>query len=763
MPTKLMKQKKSGNAKPVSKKPAPSIGRGGGGSKKKEEAKREWDAELDWEDDVSSASEGEDWDEEGEGMDVEEEWDDFGGDGEELDAELDEEEEEEGDEDDDEGGQQEDEDEDEDEEDDDDDEGGEDEGGEDDEEDEEDQPAPKKPKTLEESRAARATQKALLQSRKSSKPLYDLQTRAKQIWESLRQKKLPADKRASLLEELMTLVKGKAKEVIFKHDASRVVQCALKYGDQKVREEIAAELKGMWPEIAKAQYGRFLVMKVLEYCSPAVRNDVIKSFYGKVRKLIRHREAAFVLEDAYTNYANGAQRTALLEEFYGPEFALFKTEGSRTIDTLLTQLPAKKPVILKHLRDSLLSILQKGSASIGHLTIIHRAIYEYLSLADPKSIPEITELLKDHLVHILHTRDGARVTQLVIAHAGPKDRKVIVKNMKGWITKIAKEQYAHAVLMSIFECLDDTVFVSKSVISEFVAGGSGPGESFGDLLRDKYASRVALFLLCGRNKAYQPAYIVKELEDMDSIRATTSKKDDVVKRQQLLDAFAAPLVEVVTERCGELVRDRSGSQVVVETLRRLPANETEGAVKAIAALAAGTVESCKKQAGKAGGDTSTFNAVKTLKSESDTAKHLSEGIDMSQHVLTNRSATMAFKELISGPRKAASTSTPPPAPDADTTRTTFTQNLLTHLLPHLPYWLRHCAADPRHTSGTAFVIVALVECGVDGVRDKVVKSVKGVVGEVRKSVEGKLNEEKEVEVKVEGGKKRKRKGKVEVK
>ena len=40
-------------------------------------------------------------------------------------------------------------------------------------------------------------------------------------------------------------------------------------------------------------------------------------FYGHVRQLIRHTEAASLLESAYNDYANAHQREALTREFYG--------------------------------------------------------------------------------------------------------------------------------------------------------------------------------------------------------------------------------------------------------------------------------------------------------------------------------------------------------------------------------------------------------------------------------------------------------------
>jgi len=40
-------------------------------------------------------------------------------------------------------------------------------------------------------------------------------------------------------------------------------------------------------------------------------------FCGHVRRLIRHTEAASLLELAYNDYANARQREALTREFYG--------------------------------------------------------------------------------------------------------------------------------------------------------------------------------------------------------------------------------------------------------------------------------------------------------------------------------------------------------------------------------------------------------------------------------------------------------------
>ena len=42
----------------------------------------------------------------------------------------------------------------------------------------------------------------------------------------------------------MNVIRGKVKDIVFKHDASRIVQTVVKYGQTAERNAIAEELKG---------------------------------------------------------------------------------------------------------------------------------------------------------------------------------------------------------------------------------------------------------------------------------------------------------------------------------------------------------------------------------------------------------------------------------------------------------------------------------------------------------------------------------------
>ncbi|EGF81784.1 hypothetical protein BATDEDRAFT_23402 [Batrachochytrium dendrobatidis JAM81] len=656
----------------------------------------------------------------------------------------------------------------------------------------------KKEKTSEEmekNRLARTEQKALTKDRKMQRSHAPMITEAKAIWEELRQKRLKKQERRELMNRMMLLVSGKAKDIIFKHDASRIIQCCLKYGTPTQRDQIAKELSGHYAQLSQSQYGRFIVSKILNYCSQEYRSAVIKEFYGKVRKLIRHKEASLILDEAYSQFANSAQRAALMEEFYGPEYAVFKSlDGSRTLQSLLETEPDKKPTILRHLRQALDSVLQKGSFNLAKTPILHRAIYEYISLADIKVAKDMIELLKDHLVHILHTRDGARIAQYCILHATPKDRKSIIKSFKGFVHAIAQEQYGHTVLLSCFECIDDTVIVSKSLIAELLSPSSsshapgtektasgiatsaaGAAASISELLRNKYASRVILFILDGRNKKYQPAYIIQELSSMDSIRTQTTKKDDATRQQQLLAASAPLIVQAVAAHANELLRDRTGGQVIVETLYKLhidvssvtnailklvpenldpqgirhstktifsddnekDAEQAESADQTMDNLTENNLESTASDQEKS---TKLFNAVSKLKSEHDAANLQAQGLDMDSSLFVNRASTWTLKQLVGRFQAGASTRVALVDANADSKSATnstlawqpeFASSLFDLVAPHFPTWLEYCAKDPSSRSGTALIFVAMFETAREA--DKSLTVSKDLIKRMKKS------------------------------
>lgn len=54
----------------------------------------------------------------------------------------------------------------------------------------------------------------------------------------------------------MRVIQGKVKDIVLKHDASRIIQTVVKYGGQKERDQIAMELKGHYKALAQSKYSK---------------------------------------------------------------------------------------------------------------------------------------------------------------------------------------------------------------------------------------------------------------------------------------------------------------------------------------------------------------------------------------------------------------------------------------------------------------------------------------------------------------------------
>lgn len=72
----------------------------------------------------------------------------------------------------------------------------------------------------------------------------------------MRQKNVSFEERKQHVKKLMDMVRGKVQEIVFKHDASRIIQSIVKYGDSKQRNDIASELKGHYKELAQSKYSK---------------------------------------------------------------------------------------------------------------------------------------------------------------------------------------------------------------------------------------------------------------------------------------------------------------------------------------------------------------------------------------------------------------------------------------------------------------------------------------------------------------------------
>ncbi|KAM6304218.1 pumilio homolog 3 isoform 2-T2 [Podargus strigoides] len=372
--------------------------------------------------------------------------------------------------------------------------------------------------------------KELKQTRQlNDKSNYDIIVKAKQIWESVRRKKCDKEKREKLMNELQKLLHGKIKSLAFAHDSTRVIQCFIQYGNEKQRQETFEELKDSLVELSKSKYSRNIVKKFLMYGTKPQVAEIIKSFKGHVKKMLRHAEASAIVEYAYNDKAILEQRNMLTEELYGNTFQVYKTPVVPTLNKVLEAQPEKREAILDEMKQILTPMAQK-EAVIKH-SLVHKVFLDFFTYTLPKQRSEMIEAIREAVIYLAHTHDGARVAMHCLWHGTPKEINASLAN----------------------------------------------------IINNKYGKKVIFYLLSPRDPAHFVPEIITLLQQGDG--NAYSKKNTEVRRHELLEAISSPLLEYLQEHTQEVVTDKA-TFVLVAGILRTALGDIQPALDAIANLAA---------------------------------------------------------------------------------------------------------------------------------------------------------------------------------
>ena len=452
------------------------------------------------------------------------------------------------------------------------------------------------------SRESHAKQKALAQERKNAKPNADSIARSKKLWEQLRRKShVERTERKKLVAELFEIITGRVVEFVYKHDAVRVIQTALKYANLDQRKMIGKELKGRYLELAKGRYSKFLIGKVLVHCDDEIRDLVVPEFYGQVRRLINHPEASWIMDDIYRGIATREQKNLLLREWYGAEFALFKKKaqnGDSTSDlkSLLDQHPEKRTPVMRSLFDLINQLIQKKTSGF---TMLHDAMLQYyLNVQrDGSEASDFLELLKgdeegDLLKNLAFTESGSRLVCLALAHGAAKDRKQILRVYKDLFQTLAYDNHGHQIILTAYDVVDDTVMLSKMIVSELTGSdkkantdpSSDPQQTLLVACNNLNARTAILYPFAGRVKSILANSDLKILAEIAEIRKTTSKKDPEVRRKEVVAAFTPGLLNLIAVQAQELVSTSFGCQLAGEVLLVGVVSNSEERLPALTAI-----------------------------------------------------------------------------------------------------------------------------------------------------------------------------------
>ncbi|KAF9451432.1 ARM repeat-containing protein [Macrolepiota fuliginosa MF-IS2] len=454
-------------------------------------------------------------------------------------------------------------------------------------------------KTQKDPNAAREShkaQRALLEQRKAAKPHSTLLTDAKRVWSLARQKNIPSAERQKHVNELMDVVRGNVKEIVFKHDASRIVQTIVKYGRQKERDEIALELKGKYNDLVQNKYSKFLVSKLIRIC-PAHRASILQEFQSHVLRLLLHREASPVLADVFELHANAYERTFLLRDFYGKEALLFgMTKGSaEDKDSAKKGLAGllegandeRQKRTLAAVKENLMLVFNNPDKGAVTHAVVHRVLWEYLTAVN--TIPdeaeqerlrrEMFESCQELLAEMVHTKDGSRVVREFLAQGTAKDRKQILKLFKPHIERMCLDDEAQLVLFTALDVIDDTKLLAKSLISEITTSANS-------IYEKPQGLRVLVYLLAPRTRRhFMPAQIAS-LEETDNARARTSKKDPEARATEVRKFASEALLQWIAENGAKVSKEPRGCLIATEVMLYAEGDKTSATKTLLDALTA---------------------------------------------------------------------------------------------------------------------------------------------------------------------------------
>ncbi|EEY65784.1 uncharacterized protein PITG_03308 [Phytophthora infestans T30-4] len=490
-------------------------------------------------------------------------------------------------------------------------------------------------------------QKLAKKQRKMQRPHYEMVTRAKQIWNVIRERDVDKNKRATLVDELYTLVKGKIYDVAAKHDASRVIQSLMQHGKPEHRSQIVLEMNEHLVEVCKMQYGCFLVQKMIRYGSVADRTAIVKCLTGHVVQIGTHNIAANVIEYAQ-EYLKPSQLTALKLEFYGREFAYFQSESKRNLADIIAAHPDKKADVLKHLTTILNRMVDK---QLLGLAFVQSLLWEYMCNAEHDDVMHMVANVRDASLALLATRNGARVVNKCISLGAAKDRKRIIKALKDKVLDACNHPSGYLVIMRIFDVVDDSVLVQKSILAEM-------NDELFSIAMHPSGRKILLQLLSPLNKKYLSADDLALLEppmlpspEDPTVMVVNYKKDPDARREELLKGLQPKLEEMCAGNAEALMRSKEGRDVIVEVAKR-----SENSDLADSVAAAVVAEPSDEETEPLHSDANGHYALRRLIKETSLAEPLLAAVEeqFPQWATSNRGSfvVLAFLEAENVPKNA---------------------------------------------------------------------------------------------------------------
>ena len=106
------------------------------------------------------------------------------------------------------------------------------------------------------------------------------------------------------------------------------------------------------------------------------------------------------------------------------------------------------------------------NSTLPLLPLVAQLIHSYVTSASAAQVADLGLSLVDHSLHLCSTRPGATSVAWLAAYSTAKDRKRIMKTLKGYARSTLLHPDAYVAIIRLIQVTDDTVTVQKMLLSE---------------------------------------------------------------------------------------------------------------------------------------------------------------------------------------------------------------------------------------------------------------------------------------------------------
>jgi len=363
--------------------------------------------------------------------------------------------------------------------------------------------------------------------------------------------------------------------MVFSHDTARIVQWMLKLGTPEIRSQVINELIKHVPKMLLSKYACLCVKNMLKQGDAEQRKIIINSLKGKVYSYTLHTNSAKIMDLIYTTYATPEQQNTMMHELYGASSILCESPNVLSFAEVLKNSPNTKDIILAKTKDHIKKFVLKQKTSM-QTTLVHNLIYEYILYTSGKDCDELFTSLKEFPIELFYTsKSGCLLAMYIIWSANSKEKKAILKQIKTTASTrdLATSEYGYLILLALFDSVDDTVLVKKTIIPEIL-------NNIDTIATDEYGRRVILSLVAWRDSSYFHPRDIELLKKGESLKEC--KKDDDVRVKELLNAVSDRFLQHIQDNPNFWLSSGSIAMVLLGILKSGSGEKLKEAMTSIA-------------------------------------------------------------------------------------------------------------------------------------------------------------------------------------